>query len=86
MKVIIALVVMVAAAEAVKLRFRPVSAADTASSGSSPAWCKNLDCPTFKVLQKTKVRTKESLVPLGTLKDNLPSLTLCAQWVATCKD
>ena len=62
MKVVIGLVVVIAATEAVRLRYRrpgnggASSAADTAGSGSSPAWCKNYDCPTFKVLQKTDVR------------------------------
>ena len=53
MKVIIALVLVVVATEAVRLRFRPSSKADP---GSSPAWCKGLDCPTFKVLESTAVR------------------------------
>ena len=59
MKTILALLAVFVAADAVKLKFRPI-AVDPASVGtsSSPAWCKNLDCPSFKVLQKTEVRIK----------------------------
>ena len=68
-KFIIALVVVVAAVDAIRLRYRPgsgaSSTADTAGSGSSPAWCKNLDCPTFKVLQRTQVWTEGDVHKAG---------------------